>query len=60
MNYMIVFINEYGEDWCVLETDNRIYARRVYTDIVPLNGYRKELRATKEDTDTHLDYTVIA
>lgn len=59
MNYYIAFINEEGQDWCVLETTDKAYAYKVYDELSAPWGYDKELRQTESDVDTHLSYEVL-
>lgn len=59
MNYFISFVSDDDFDWCVFETTDKNYAKRVYDDLVPPPEYYKELRKTSEPIDTYLSYDII-
>ena len=59
MNYYIAFISGKDFDWCVFETTNKNYAKRVYNDLAPPPEYYKELRCTEEPIDIHVTYDVM-
>ena len=59
-NYIVVFINDEDEfEWCVVETTDETYARRVCRDMTPPPEYRVELRAITEPVETYRSYEVV-
>lgn len=59
MNYFIVFINDEGFEWGVLENTDYKYSLRVFEDLSAPPGWKIELRQTEEDVDTHLFYELL-
>lgn len=59
MTYFIVMMNEEEFEWCVLQTEDEDYARRVFEDFCTLPGWNAELRCTMEDIETHISYDVL-
>lgn len=59
MNYLICFVNENGEDWCIVSGDGYDYMYNLFEKMSPPPGWNMELRETEEDVDTYMDYTVI-
>lgn len=59
MTYFIVMMNEDEFEWCVLETEDEDYARRVFEDFCTLPGWNAELRCTMESVETYRTYDVL-
>lgn len=60
MNYYIALVDEYGNDYGIMESTDKDYISKVFMDLVTPPAYsRMELRGTEEDLDTHLDYEII-
>lgn len=59
MNYFISFMRQDGDEWCVLVTTDDEYAYKVFEDLCSPPGWNMELRCTKEDIDTYLNYDVL-
>jgi len=57
--YFITFFNEDEFEWCVLSTDDREYAFRVFKDLSAPPGWNMELRSTEEDIETFRTYEVL-
>lgn len=59
MNYLIVFINKDGWEWCLMESYDRDYISKVFEDIAPPPEYNMELRETNEDVDVYISFNVL-
>lgn len=59
MNYFISFMHKEGDEWCVFFTTDEEYAYKVFEDLCPPPNWNMELRCTKEDIETYLDYEVL-
>ena len=59
MTYFIALIREDEFEWCILQTEDDVYAHSVFEDLNPPPGCNMELRCTEEDIETYRTYDIL-